>query len=99
MFQSDAMKNFFSNFDVNKLDEYNNLQQSYSTNRNQSGYDVNNPTKTGSYSDAIKTRQGTWNDLGLNAPFAGLISSGKIKASGNSGDNAAGGYQDGYFGH
>lgn len=99
MFQSDAMKNFFSNFDVNKLDEYNNLQQSYSTNRNQSGYDVNNPDKTGSYSDAIKTRQGTWNDLGLNAPFAGLIASGKIKASGNSGDNVAGGYQDGYFGH
>lgn len=99
MFQSDAMKNFFSNFDVNKLNEYNNLQQSYSTNRNQSGYDVNNPSKTGSYSDAIKTRQGTWNNLGLNAPFVGLIESGKIKASGNSGDNAAGGYQDGYFGH
>lgn len=97
MFNTTAMTNFLASLNKTNYKQVNDLQDSWLANRNATGWNGNNSSL--SFSDNVKTRQGVWNGLGLNEGITNAVNSGKIKPSGNSGDNSKNGYTDGFFGH
>ena len=102
MYKTQSMDDFFSNFQMGddldqRIEEFNNLQDSYAKNLATSKYQAGQSGKL-SYSEDVKNRQIAFNKTGLNTNIGELQKQGKITPSGNSGDTAEGNYTDGYFG-
>lgn len=97
MFNTDAMKNYFSKLTKENYQDFNALQDSWLANKNTTGWTGDNSSV--SFNEGVKTRQGEWNNLGLNSGIGTAVKEGRITTAGNSGDNAEGGYVDGFFGH
>ena len=98
MFKHKSMQDWLNKYDVNNYEDFNNLQKSWATNKQATGYSVNNPRA--SYNQGVFDRQGKWNETGTNVAIEDAFNKGKIRRPINarSGDNASKGYQDGYFG-
>lgn len=102
MYKTQSMDDFFSNYQIGddldqRIEEFNNLQDSYAKNLATSKYQAGQSGKL-SYSEDVKNRQTAFNKTGLNTNIGELQKQGKITPSGNSGDTAEGNYTDGYFG-
>lgn len=96
MFMSPYMQSYFNTLDPTKEDtwkNFNNLQNSWSVNKNNTGYSGQYAIKD--KTNGVTSRQQTWNKLGINPAFEsikGLVRNGGTK------DNPEGGYVDGVFG-
>lgn len=99
IYSSPEMRQWLDSFtsgEYNNFEKFNELQRSWAQNKRDTKY---SPKSTQvSYNQGVYDRQGLWNATGNNAAIQRAIDSGKIISVGNSGDNAAGNYQDGYFG-
>ncbi len=96
MFDTEAMQKYLNTINLNNYTQFNNLQNSWYDNKVASKYLPGQPSVT--YLDSVKTRQGLFNDTGLNANIQNALDKGFIKQAGTSGDNSSGNWQDGYFG-
>lgn len=102
MYNTQAGNNFFNTFQIGdnldqKIEEFNNLQDSYAKNLATSKYQVGQSGKL-SYLEDVKQRQELFNNTGLNENIGNLQKQGRITSSGTSGDTEEGNYADGYFG-
>lgn len=96
MFQSPEMKQWIDTYGLNDYQKFNELQKSWADNRKNTGY--NPGASQVSFNQGVHTRQGLWNNTGTNAAIERAFNDGNITRAGKTGDNAEGGYQDGYFG-
>lgn len=96
MFQSPEMKQWIDTYGLNNYQKFNELQKSWADNRKNTGY--NPGASQVSFDQGVHTRQGLWNGTGTNAAIERAFNEGNITRAGKTGDNAEGGYQDGYFG-
>lgn len=96
MFQSPEMQKWIDAYGLNDYQKFNELQKSWSDNRKATGY--NPGASQVSFNQGVHTRQGLWNNTGTNAAIERAFNDGTITRAGKTGDNAEGGYQDGYFG-
>ena len=96
MFQSKQMQDWLNTFNQDNYESFNDLQKSWRTNLNESGYQpgISNVSKN----QGVYDRQKQWNDTGTNQVITDLVTKGKLKPAGNSEDNADNNYQDGFFG-
>lgn len=96
MFTQPEMQTWLNTFNKNNYQDFNSLQDSWSTNRQATGYapGISHVSKN----QGVWDRQGLWNNTGTNAAIERAVGSNKIKRAGTTGDNAQGGYQDGFFG-
>lgn len=90
---------WFNSYNVDNFEDFNNLQRAWAANKKNTNYRPGaSPLE---YNQGVYDRQGKFNEAagGVNALIEALAgSNGKIKRAGVSGDNADGGFQDGYFG-
>lgn len=97
MYSSTAMQNWFNTININDPDSYNRFNEFQDTWRNNlknTGYDGNYAKRD--KTDGVKSRQNAWNEVtGTNVVFEGLN---VTSNNGNTGDNKAGGWEDGVFG-
>ena len=100
MYSHQSMQDWLNKIDKTNYETFNNFQTSWKQNLIRSGYTPGKEAKGGvnGPDPEIKKRQENWNTTGTNAAIQQAILSGKIKPSGNSGDNKDRGYVDGYFG-
>lgn len=98
IYGTDSFKNWLSKYNTQNYNDFNNLQKSYYTNLNATGYKPG--TNPVSYNQGVYDRQTAFNTAApeINAAIESLAKNGKIVRAGVSGDNAQGGYNDGYFG-
>lgn len=96
MYSSNAMQKWLKGFNATNYKEFNDLQDSWFANKNATGYDETKSNNTGVWSDGVKTRQQTWNSLGLNEGIGAAHTKGTLSGKGK--DNAANEYTDGWFG-
>lgn len=96
MFQSPEMQQWIDAYGLNDYQKFNELQKSWADNRKATGY--NPGASQVSFNQGVHTRQGLWNNTGTNAAIERAFDKGNITRAGKTGDNAEGGYQDGYFG-
>ena len=99
MYSSPEMMQWLDSFttgEYNNFEKFNELQRSWAANKQDTGYSPGSAQV--SYNQGVFDRQNAWNATGTNAAIQRAVDSKKIIASGNSGDNATGNYQDGYFG-
>lgn len=101
MYNSEAWKNYINKFisgtaTDEDIEQFNNLQKSWKNNFNTVGY-VPGQSST-IKNQEVYNRQGLYNPTGLNAAIEQAVKSGRLIRRGNTGDNAAGGWRDGYFG-
>lgn len=97
MYSSTAMQNWFNTININDPDSYNRFNEFQDTWRNNlknTGYDGNYAKRD--KTDGVRSRQNAWNEVtGTNVVFEGLN---VTSNNGNTGDNKAGGWEDGVFG-
>ena len=97
MYSSEAMQNWFNTININDPDSYNRFNEFQDTWRNNlknTGYDGNYAKRD--KTDGVRSRQNAWNEVtGTNVVFEGLN---VTSNNGNTGDNKAGGWEDGVFG-
>ena len=100
MYSHQSMQDWLNKIDKTNYETFNNFQTSWKQNLIRSGYTPGKEARGGTNGPdpEIKKRQEDWNTTGTNAAIQQAILSGKIKPSGNSGDNKDRGYVDGYFG-
>lgn len=100
MYSHQSMQDWLNKIDKTNYETFNNFQTSWKQNLVKSGYTPGKEARGGvnGPDPEIKKRQENWNITGTNAAIEQAILSGKIKPSGNSGDNKDRGYVDGYFG-
>ena len=100
MYSHQSMQDWLNKIDKTNYETFNNFQTSWKQNLIRSGYTPGREARGGTNGPdpEIKKRQENWNTTGTNAAIQQAILSGKIKPSGNSGDNKDKGYVDGYFG-
>lgn len=100
MYSHQSMQDWLNKIDTTNYTTFNDFQTSWKQNLVRSGYTPGREAKGGANGPDpdIKKRQENWNTTGTNAAIEQAILSGKIKPSGNSGDNKDRGYVDGYFG-
>ena len=96
MFDTKAMRDYLNTINLSNYTQFNDLQNSWYGNKVASKYQPGQPSVT--YLDSVKTRQGLFNDTGLNANIQNALEQGFIEQAGTSGDNSSGNWQDGYFG-
>lgn len=96
MFSSDAMQKWIDSYTLDNYQKFNDLQKSWSNNKKATQY-VPGAIPL-AWNQGVQDRQKLWNDTGTNSVIEDLVTKGIITRSGNSGDNATGGYTDGYFG-
>lgn len=96
MYSSPEMQQWLNSFTSGEYEKFNELQRSWAANKQGTGY---SPGATQvSYNQGVFDRQGAWNTTGTNTAIQRAVDAKKIITAGNSGDNASGNYQDGYFG-
>lgn len=100
MYSHQSMQDWLNKIDATNYTTFNDFQTSWKQNLIRSGYKPGREARGGTNGPdpEIKKRQENWNTTGTNAAIQQAILSGKIKPSGNSGDNKDKGYVDGYFG-
>lgn len=102
IYGTDAYFNWLKSFNVNNYQDFNNYQKGWNTNYLASNYNPTGTNKTGNiaYSQNVWDSQGIFNKQanGVNQIIESLANNGTITRRGNSGDNAARNFQDGYFG-
>ena len=102
MYSDDPMKKWLSGFDAKNFETFNDLQDSWYNNKQETGYDENNPTMAKGVgkgaSENVRKRQIQWNETGTNATIGKLRNNGTIVGRGGTSDTEKGNYTDGYFG-
>lgn len=102
IYGTDAYFNWLKSFNINNYQDFNNYQKGWNTNYLASNYNPTGTNKTGNiaYSKNVWNSQGIFNKQanGVNQIIESLANNGTITRRGNSGDNAARNFQDGYFG-
>ena len=100
MYSHQSMQDWLNKIDKTNYETFNNFQKSWKQNLIKSEYTPGREARGGTNGPDpdIKKRQEDWNTTGTNAAIQQAILNGKIKPSGNSGDNKDKGYVDGYFG-
>lgn len=102
IYGTDAYFNWLKSFNTNNYQDFNNYQKGWNTNYLASNYNPTGINKTGNiaYSQNVWDSQGIFNKQanGVNQVIENLANTGVITRRGNSGDNAARNFQDGYFG-
>lgn len=100
MYSHQSMQDWLNKINATNYKTFNDFQTSWKQNLVKSSYTPGREAKGGENGPdpEIKKRQENWNTTGTNAAIQQAILSGKIKPSGNSGDNKDRGYIDGYFG-
>lgn len=102
IYGTDAYFNWLKSFNINNYQDFNNYQKGWNTNYLASNYNPTGTNKTGNiaYSKNVWDSQGIFNKQanGVNQIIESLANNGTITRRGNSGDNAARNFQDGYFG-
>ena len=96
MFQSPEMQQWIDAYGINDYQKFNELQKSWADNKKATNY--NPGISQISFNQGVHDRQGLWNNTGTNAAIERAFTDGNITRAGKTGDNAEGGYQDGYFG-
>ena len=102
IYGTNAYFNWLKSFNTNNYQDFNNYQKGWNTNYLASNYNPTGINKTGNiaYSQNVWDSQGIFNKQanGVNQVIENLANTGVITRRGNSGDNAARNFQDGYFG-
>lgn len=96
MFNQPEMQTWLGTFNKDNYQNFNSLQDSWATNKQVTRYTpgISHVSKN----QGVWDRQGLWNATGTNAAIERAVGSNKIQRAGTTGDNAQGGYQDGFFG-